>query len=35
MRLLCLASLLFWLAPLAAIAQETATLTIDAGKPVV
>jgi alpha-L-arabinofuranosidase len=34
MRLLCLASLLFSLTPLAAIAQETATLTIDTAKPV-
>src|ERR1700732_1103380 len=34
MRILHLASLLFWLAPLAAIAQDTATLTIDTVKPV-
>ena len=34
MRILRLASLLFWLAPLAAIAQDTATLTIDTAKPV-
>ena len=34
MRILRLAFLLFWLAPLAAIAQGTATLTIDTAKPV-
>ena len=34
MHLLRLASLLFFLSPLAAIAQQTATLTIDTAKPV-
>jgi hypothetical protein len=34
MRPLCLASLLFSLSPLAAIAQQTATITIDTAKPV-
>jgi alpha-L-arabinofuranosidase len=34
MRLLRLAFLLFWLAPLAAIAQDMATLTVDTAKPI-